>query len=372
MKAITIGGATIDTIAIIDSAHIERMSMRNAESSFLLLEEGQKTEALEVAAHCGGGAANAAVAFARLGFETAALVKLGEDQRAKAILERFASEGISSAFVRRDPKRPTGASVLISSHERDAAIFTFRGANTSLEEADFSDDAFARDLVYVSNLSNRSAECFPGILARAKAKGALIAANPGVRQLAAYTEAFIKGLPEIHILTLNRAEAAVLVAPLARAFGEGDPLPSTPSVNGWSHDNEAMPRLARRGLSGGGFAMSLKAFFAAILKIGTQTAVITDGDQGAYAARGNEIHYCPATATRDIAGTAGAGDAFASTFAAFAADSNTIDVALRAASLNAASVLTHVDTQSGLLPLAAILSRLEESRGQPNGLCWRL
>src|SRR5262245_12198555 len=69
MKAITIGGAMVDTIAIIESDRIERMSMLNAETSFLLLEEGRKTEALDVSTHCGGGAVNTAVAMARLGFD---------------------------------------------------------------------------------------------------------------------------------------------------------------------------------------------------------------------------------------------------------------------------------------------------------------
>ena len=40
MKALTIGGAMIDTIAIIASDRIERMSMLNADSSFLLLRGG--------------------------------------------------------------------------------------------------------------------------------------------------------------------------------------------------------------------------------------------------------------------------------------------------------------------------------------------
>ena len=48
MKVLTIGSAMIDTIAIIGSARIERMTMLNADSSFLLLEEGRKTEAREV------------------------------------------------------------------------------------------------------------------------------------------------------------------------------------------------------------------------------------------------------------------------------------------------------------------------------------
>ncbi len=173
MKALTIGGAMIDTIAIIESDRIERMSMLNAESSFLLLEEGRKTEALEVSTHCGGGAANAAVALARLGFEVAALVKLGRDERADLILARFKQEGIDTRWVVPDARAPTGASVLVSSHERNAAVFTFRGANTLLEPGDLKEAAFAVDLVYVANLSNQSADCYPGIIAQAKAHGAL-------------------------------------------------------------------------------------------------------------------------------------------------------------------------------------------------------
>ena len=124
MKVLTIGSAMIDTIAIIGSARIERMTMLNAESSFLLLEEGRKTEAEEVSTHAGGGAVNAAVAMARLGMDVAVLAKLGSDERADPILRHLKQEGVSTAWVRRDPRLPTGASVLISSHDQNA------GANT--------------------------------------------------------------------------------------------------------------------------------------------------------------------------------------------------------------------------------------------------
>src|SRR4029078_13403701 len=136
MKALCIGGAMIDTIAIIESDHIERMSMLNAEASFLLLEEGRKTEAIEVSTHCGGGAVNTAVAMARLGLDVATLVVLGRDARADLILGRLAAEGVSAPWIVPGGKEPTGASVLISSHDRNAAVFTFRGANTLLEPQD--------------------------------------------------------------------------------------------------------------------------------------------------------------------------------------------------------------------------------------------
>ena len=85
----------IDTIAIIHSGRVERMSMLNADSSFLLLEEGRKIEAEEVSTHTGGGAVNAAVAMARLGMDVAVLAKLGADARAETILRRLEQEGVS-------------------------------------------------------------------------------------------------------------------------------------------------------------------------------------------------------------------------------------------------------------------------------------
>ena len=221
MKILTVGGAMIDTIAIIDSDRIERMTMRNADSSFLLLEEGRKTEAEEVSTHPGGGAVNAAVAMARLGMDVALLAKLGTDGRADAILARLAQEGVSSRWTMRDGRAPTGASVLISSHDRNAAVFTFRGANTLLEVDDLRDEAFAVDVVYIANLSNESADCFPVIVSRAKAHGAVVAANPGPRQLSARGQAFLESLAAIDILALNRIEADLLVPSLVARFGEG-------------------------------------------------------------------------------------------------------------------------------------------------------
>ena len=71
------------------------------------------------------------------------------------------------------------------------------------------------------------------------------------------------------------------------------------------------------------------------------------------------ILYCPVPETK-VAGTAGAGDAFNATFTACVAMGRSAEEALRAAAVNAASVVKHVDTQSGLLSLAEIDRRLAE------------
>ena len=186
----------IDTIAIIADHRIERMTMLNADSSFLLLEEGRKTEAIEISTHVGGGAVNAAVAMARLGLDVSALVKLGKDQRAETVLAHLLQEGVSTRWAMRDGRAPSGASVLVSSHDRNAAIFTFRGANTLLGVEDLREEAFGVDAVYVSSLSNESADAFPAIVDRAKAKGALVATNPSVRQLSSRGPAFQEALAQ--------------------------------------------------------------------------------------------------------------------------------------------------------------------------------
>ncbi len=354
MKALTVGGAMIDTIAIIASDRIERMTMLNADSSFLLLEEGRKTEASEISTHVGGGAVNSAVAMARLGLDVSTLVKLGKDQRAEVVLARLAEEGVSTRWAMRDSRAPTGASVLVSSHDRNAAIFTFRGANTLLDETDLVADAFAVDVVYISSLSNESADAFPAIVKRAKAQGALVATNPRVRQLSSRGGAFLDMLAHIDILALNGSEADVLVPGLVARFGEGrGALPLEPG--------EQPPRLLARGFAAGGHDMSVMAFFAALAEMGPRYTVVTDGRHGAFLGTAEAIHYCPILESR-VAGTAGAGDAFNATFTAWIALGCAPQEALRAAAVNAASVVGHVDTQSGLLPREEIERRLPQSK----------
>lgn len=341
MKALTVGGAMHDSIAIVESDRIERMAMRNAETSFLLLEEGRKTEASQISTHCGGGAVNTAVSLARLGFDVSTVIKLGQDKPADEILTRLESEGVSTRWVMRDSNAPTGASVLIASHERDAAVFTFRGANTLIRESDLNANAFAVDLVYISTLSNESADCFPHLIAYAKQHNALVATNPGVRQLSARTGPFYDALANIDILSINQTEAEILVPHLVTAVGEGGaslPLDA----------QDPKMSLLTRGLCGGGFEMTLPHFAKAILERGPKYVVITAGSDGAFVACQDSLLYCPSFSVR-VAGTAGGGDAFASSFSGFITLGKSVEEAVRAAALNSASVISYVDTQTGLL-----------------------
>jgi ribokinase len=366
MNALTVGGAMIDTIAIIESSRIELMKMRNADTSFLLLEEGRKTEADEISTHCGGGAVNAAVAMARLGWNVSTIVKLGRDARADVILSRLTGEGISTRWVAHDDLAPTGASVLLSSHDRNAAVFTFRGANGLIGTSNLPLEAFAVDLVHISSLSNASADQFPLLVSRAKECGALVSANPGVRQLSARGGDFLQSLAKIDILSLNRSEADSLVPGLAMSSGGSASGPVLGAQGG-----EALPVLAIRGLTSGGHHLGLRAFMRAIGERGPGFVVLTDGGGGAYVGTREEIVFCPSIPTK-VSGTAGAGDAFAATFATYIRRGVEPDIAVRAAAINAAAVLGHVDTQSGLLYRDALDAKLADSGQDPALRRWAL
>jgi ribokinase len=364
MKVLTVGGAMIDTIAIIENSAIERMSLLNAGTSFLLLEDGRKTEAIDISMHCGGGAVNTAVSFARLGFDCATLIKIGDDRRGEQILASLAEEGISAKWVVREGRAPTGSSVLVSSHDRNAGVFTFRGANTLLEPEEIDDRAFAVDLVYIANLSNEAARCFPVLVEKARAAQARVAVNPGTRQLHAHGAAFRDALPDIGILTLNRREAEDVLSLLDHDVpADGDPLPFADGVRA--------PALAQRGFKAHGRTVGVRSFFRALIGKGVRSVVVTDGVDGAFAASQGQMIYCPAVET-EVQGTAGAGDAFGSTFAAYTALGAEPGFALRAAAHNAASVLGFIDTCSGLLARQALDKRLADVKSPPIVIGWPL
>jgi ribokinase len=85
--------------------------------------------------------------------------------------------------------------------------------------------------------------------------------------------------------------------------------------------------------------------------------VITDGARGAFVASSEEILFAPAIGSK-VVGTAGAGDAFAATFTAYLALGHPIREALRTATINSASVVGHIDTQTGLFHRRELDQRL--------------
>lgn len=349
LKAVTVGSATIDIIATIANADIEQMKLTNQTASFLLMEPGRKVDAENIKTYFGGGGVNAAICLQRQGFATSALVKVGKGVNGQSIERLLEQEGIDRSLLRRDPVHATAVSLLIASHDRDAAIFTHRGANEFLDENDLAGEPFnGANLVYVAGLSNASADLFPDIVRQAREAGAFVATNPGIRQLTSKTGAFFDSLGDVDLFICNRAEARALVPKLVERTG-------------W--DKGAHPALSpdEPALDIEGFALPYSDYFARMHSLGPSYVGITDGSEGAFLSHGNEVHAQPVIETA-VLGTTGAGDSFASTLAGALARGVDVKGALSHAACNAASVVSHPDAHSGLLSAEALARHVAKRR----------
>jgi sugar/nucleoside kinase (ribokinase family) len=336
MKAVTIGSALIDIITIVDAERIERMTLMNEHKSFLWLEAGRKIPARSITTHVGGSACNAAVAFARRGWAVEAMAKLGDDLNAEQIRQHLSRDGVSLVrFVKTDAAA-TGVSSMIASHDRNATLFINRGANELLSADDVGDGFSGADVVHIGPLSSGSAEALPAYAKRAKADGAFVSINPGIRQLTGRAQRVFEALPHTDLISINAVEAEALVPAFAPFAPPPGPIPSD------------APELMRRGLTFGGFEMCVTDFVKALRERGPRHVVITDGAHGAYLSSPDSLVWSP-PAPADVQGTAGAGDAFTSTLVAALAEGVAPGEALAQASVNAAAVIGMVDTTAGLL-----------------------
>ncbi len=358
MRSLHIGSAMIDTVTLVASEDIEQASFSNDGKTYLMLETGRKVPAKAITWHVGGGACNTAVSLARRGWAAAVTAKTGDDPAADEVRRHLDNEGIEARLIEA-PGTATGKAVMIASHDRNASIFVHRGANETIRVDELPAEAFRGfDLVYVGPLSNESADCFPHILEQAKAAGAIVAANPGIRQLTARTAGFLAALENLDLLNINRVEAEALVPCFApRAEGPDAAAPTD------------APALLRRGLSFGGFHMGVVRFLRAVQAAGPRWVTITDGKDGSYLATPDAVLWHPVVPA-EVQGTAGAGDGFCSTLSAALAEGMAPEAAMREAAVNASSVVEHLDTTSGLLrpdEMRARVARVETEARRIDG-----
>ena len=81
----------------------------------------------------GGGATNAAVAFARFGLRTASLIRVGSDAPGNEIIASLKRENITPIAVR-DAERRTAYSTILLSRGGERTILVYRGASEFLKK----------------------------------------------------------------------------------------------------------------------------------------------------------------------------------------------------------------------------------------------
>ena len=212
MRATTFGSAMVDIIAVLESDSIEQISLSNAHQQFLLVEPGRKIEASSISTHIGGGGLNTAVSLAKLGCSVTPVVKTGNDPSRDHVIDHCENHGLNTGKLLVDPINNTGSAVMIASHDKNAAIFTQRGSNTTLINEDLTEILpLEADLVHIAPLSGDSANMLTAIAMQAKEERSFVSCNPGIRQITTRTNTILAAAENMDLISINGAEAAALV-----------------------------------------------------------------------------------------------------------------------------------------------------------------
>lgn len=256
-----------------------------------------------------GNAANAAVAFARLGLKSSFVTNVGGDQNGRDMIAALHKNKVDTQFVRINPdKKSNYHYVLWYKEERTILIkheaYEYRWPHLTLAEKP--------KWLYFSSISEHAIP-YHDLVADwlDEHYEVKLAFQPGTFQMDAGVERLKRIYERSYVLILNREEAAFV---------------------------------------SGGNREDLNDLFNRLHGLGPKIVVITDGPDGAYASNGENRLKMPLYP--DIAPPyerTGAGDAFASTFVAALIKGNTIEGALQWAPINSMSVVQKVGAQAGLL-----------------------
>jgi ribokinase len=257
-----------------------------------------------------GNAANAAVAFSRIGLKTGLISNVGDDSWGADMVRALKNNGVDTRFVHENPgKQSNYHYVLWYKDERTILI--------KHEEYDYHWPRFRPNDVprwmYFSSISEKAIEHYHDDVVEwlEENPDVKLAFQPGTFQMEAGIERLHKLYARSEVVALNREEATMVF----KANHED------------VHDQ-------------------LNKMHEAGIKI----ALVTDGPNGAYASDGNKRWSMPLYPDPGPpVDRTGAGDAFASTFTAALMKGADVPSALLWAPINSMNVVQHVGAQEGLL-----------------------
>lgn len=296
---VTVGGATVDLFLLIDPTNPHFKF--NQELNELSISLGDKIVLDKAKFTIGGNAANVAVGVQRLGFKTAIMAEIGDDEFQDRIVGGLKREGVETKFIKKSG--PTSFSIILNFRD-DRTIFTEK----SEKEHDFKLKNLKTKWVYLTSLGEKWREAYKNVHQFVKTSGAKLAFNPGGRQIDAGLSSFQDILKDTEVLLLNKEEAEKIVS-----------------------------------------GKEVKELLFNLKKLGPKIVVVTDGENGSFAIddRGEEVHE-DALKVRVVSRT-GAGDAFASGFLAGIMSGKSLSEGMDWGTKNSASVIKLIGAQTGLL-----------------------
>ena len=268
-----------------------------------------------------GNAANASVAFARLGLKSALEANVGSDQHGRDIIAALDKNDVDTRFVHINHDHKSNYHyVLWYKDERTILI--------KHEEYEYHWPRFRiidiPKWIYFSSISEHALEYHDQLSTWLEAHPTVkMAFQPGTFQIEAGTKRLKKIYERSEVLAVNREEAT--------------------RISGGDHGD-------------------IDDLFDKLHALGPKIVLISDGHAGAYASDGEQRYKMPIYPDpKPPFERTGAGDAFTSTFVAALAKGADVQGALLWAPINSMSVVQYVGAQAGLLTETEITKLLRKA-----------
>ncbi|MFA6995477.1 MAG: carbohydrate kinase family protein [Patescibacteria group bacterium] len=319
---ITIGGTTRDISFFTDQGVLINNYRDILRQKVLAFESGAKIKVDKFYYSYGGGAANTAVCLANLGFKTACLTSVGNDEDGQLIVKNLRKRQVSTRLIQRIKDADSGASFILISPTGERIIFAQRGANNKLH-INANQLAVLRRTrnIYIASLAGNWAGELKKIFSLVGASGPRIFWNPGMTQYLQGVKKIAPYLKKVSVLASNKDEAIELV----------------------------MTSSSHRHL-GHKFLNNPENLIKIMHSFGPQVVVITLGSAGVIAYDGQKIYHRAIINGRKPVDTTGVGDIFNSSFAAgMVLFTNDINKSLELGLLNTAAKVAHIGAQNGLM-----------------------
>lgn len=304
LDVVSIGSATLDVF--FQSSHFQLVQK---DGGVVLCERfNDKIEVEQSSISSGGAATNTAVGFARLGLQASCIAEIGQDIGGQVVLQELQREGIDISHMVKESSEETGISGLLISQDGARTALVHRGASTMLTAEDIRWDELETRWIHLSSVGNL--ELIQHIFDFCAQKHIKLSWNPGNWEIDQMVSGRLKPTWDVvEILFVNREE---------------------------------MTRLGNMDLSNETVWKSDWCF------AGPKISVVTDGKSGGRYCVGGQCHWysgIPAVVVQE----AGAGDAFACGVVAGQLMNKNIEQSIEIGMKNAASVIGHFGTKTGLL-----------------------
>ena len=317
---ITIGGASRDVFyltregkVINDLAHHQKL---------IAFEYGAKIIPEKTEFSYGGGGANTALSFAKMGLHTASIMNIGVEGTGSLVVKELEAAGVSCEHITRDKVNHTALSTIVSLPGEDHTMFLYRGSNNFMKVHDWR--PIHAGWFYLSSLTGESVDIIPEMFSYARAHSIKVAWNPGHEQLVSGCQDLASFIEDTDILIMNKEEACSLV----------------------------------RGLDGGIDLSDIKEILAAMSQMTKGIIVVTDGEHGSHVVFDGKHYHEPAHSTK-VVETTGAGDAYGSTFVAAQVKGFGIKYSMKLAAENAANVVAYIGAQNGLMTFGQLRAKID-------------